>query len=662
MKNYSLCTHKNFLIALLGATCLTPFSGPAFANTTDRWISSSGNWSNASNWSAGVPNSSTVDVIIPQSKSGNPIAVTYRADGEDDVGGLTVGVGNTLSIYAPSSKYTTSLYVNGTLANSGTIQLGETKAGQDGYLYVGNTTDGSSSGNGTIIMGSAQKALGYIRGISGTITFTNNNNTIEGQGFIGDTGNFSLANKSTIDANFSGKSLTIGGGTSGAASNVATHNVGLLEATNGGTLIIYGNVDNTIPNTKTKGVGTYGTIGAADGSIYINDDSVTHQTLTSTGSGEIYTGGKNGVHFNGVTIGSNSTVDASGNLYVDPAFVNQGTLLVEDGSTLFFTDSTSLTGGGTVSILGPSADVERYVSPGTKAQDSGYTLTNTDNTIEGSGSFGKDAVLNFVNGPNGTLIVNGGALSFGADNKAGSGSFTNNGAVTINNGSTLSIQNHSRAYVQNSGTTKVDGTLSLSRAGLTLNGGTLEGAAAIGPSSVSGGTINGNVVNNGGTIHPGDAGSTWGDLLIIGNLTEKPNGTMDFTLTADQNPGNHTTAALADFLEVTGRTTLDGTLNISPESGVKLSANELFPLIASFGLYSGDFANFSLNGTGCSANGTDSWRCQLQSQLVDFKTITNGNIYELEVANVSSVPLPAALPLFGTGVFAVGALARRKRR
>ena len=87
------------------------------------------------------------------------------------------------------------------------------------------------SGGGVVTM-ETSTGTAYLRG-SG-VTLTNTNDTIQGAGFIGDSGALAIDNGGTIDANSSGQSLNLGQG-GGALTNTGT-----FEATGGGHLLVAG--------------------------------------------------------------------------------------------------------------------------------------------------------------------------------------------------------------------------------------------------------------------------------------------------------------------------------------------------------------------------------------------------------------------------------------
>ena len=79
-------------------------------------------------------------------------------------------------------------------------------------------------------------------------------------------------------------------------------------------------------------------------------------------------------------------------------------------------------------------------------------------------------------------------------------------------------------YTQTGGTTQVDGTLTATGGQVNINGGTLSGTGTVDPPSA------GVFINIGGTLSPGDPGSTGtinigGNLSIAGTLDELIGGT-----------------------------------------------------------------------------------------------------------------------------------------
>ena len=76
------------------------------------------------------------------------------------------------------------------------------------------------------------------------------NNTIQGAGFIGDSGALAFANEATIDANSSGQNLNLNAGNGGVT------NTGTLEATGGGVLNLFNTITNTGGAITASGTGS----------------------------------------------------------------------------------------------------------------------------------------------------------------------------------------------------------------------------------------------------------------------------------------------------------------------------------------------------------------------------------------------------------------------
>ncbi len=156
-----------------------------------------------------------------------------------------------------------------------------------------------------------------------------------------------------------------------------------------------------------------------------------------------------------------------------------------------------------------------------------------------------------------------GSLTVAAGNAfTAPGDLSNAGALMVGSGGTFSTGTSD--YLQSSGTTTVDGTLSA--ANVTLNGGALNGSGA----------IQGNLTNA-ATIEPGDAPGT---LTVQGNYTQPAAGVLDVDLDGASQFGQ---------LTVSGTATLDGTLNVSLSNTYTPNLGDSFKILT-FASRSGDFA------------------------------------------------------------------------
>ncbi len=139
----------------------------------------------------------------------------------DNTGTMSIGAGAVLPL-------------GGMIDNTGTIALNST--GQQAELEL--------VGNSVVLAGGGQVTLAsdaLVAGTGATSTLTNVDNTISGAGQIGiGDGTLSLVNAAhgTVDANIAGALLALDTGTT-------IENLGLLEASNGGSLVVADEVSNS---------------------------------------------------------------------------------------------------------------------------------------------------------------------------------------------------------------------------------------------------------------------------------------------------------------------------------------------------------------------------------------------------------------------------------
>ncbi len=185
------------------------------------------------------------------------------------------------------------------------------------------------------------------------------------------------------------------------------------------------------------------------------------------------------------------------------------------------------------------------------------------------------------------------------------GVFSNAGVVNIGSGSTFSTA--SGSYNQSAGSTKVDGALH-PRGGHwpTFAGGTLLG---------NGGTITGNV-NMSGTISPGDTPGAAGALGIVGNYAQLAAGVFQLEL------GGLTAGTQFDLLNVTGTTSLSGTLDVSLINAFFPNVGDTFTFITSGGLVSGIFGTVN----GLNIGGGEMLQVVYQANDVQISTIATSPV------------------------------------
>jgi hypothetical protein len=296
----------------------------------------------------------------------------------------TVPPGDTSATIAAGTTYLEldnyNIYLQGTLDNAGTLWIDSN--GDATSLILEGTTN-TLTGGGTVLL--SDNPNNRIFGAGGTTdTLINVNNTIEGAGQIGiNNGNnpLALTNEAAgvIDANAAAYSLVIETG------GPAVVNDGLMEATNTGGLVIYGD---TIDQT---GGGKMLASGAGNVYFEVGAD-ILGGTLRGTLGGEfIVTNG--GASFGNssssvLTIAAATTVQVAdnNNLFLSGTLDNIGTLAESstgDTTNIILNSATvSLTGGGTL-LLSDSGANRIFGNSGTDE-----TLININNTIVGAGQIG----------------------------------------------------------------------------------------------------------------------------------------------------------------------------------------------------------------------------------------------------------------------------------
>jgi fibronectin-binding autotransporter adhesin len=312
-------------------------------------------------------------------------------DGRTSVQGT---LNNQGAITTPNNN---TLYILGTINNTGSILL----AGQGNgtYLYVGNNGTGEGTtkltGNGTITLANSDHngATG-IYGDNGQV-FENAGNTIQGEGHIGFGHGMQFLNDAggTVLANVTGQTLYVD------PSEGSTNN-GTFKASNGGTLLVSTGLTNWNGATNTLTGGTYVINGTAHPStLQINS--------LGTGGGEITTIGA------GTTLTLNGTnpnvsfVDASGDNALTNLINNQGNLNLEGGYSLTY--SGTFTNSGDVLI-----DPASIMIAGVNNINPGYLqtagITQVDGTLldpfvfigggvlEGDGAVGSGGVVTIASG------------------------------------------------------------------------------------------------------------------------------------------------------------------------------------------------------------------------------------------------------------------------
>jgi fibronectin-binding autotransporter adhesin len=448
-------------------------------------------------------------------------------------GTITRGPLTNAAIVAVVNDSTLTLASGSTLINEGAMAL--MGQGSNTWLYLGSGASTTTlTGGGTVTMSNSLHNGNTLIYGDGGVTLENVNNTIQGEGEIGDDHVMKLMNDTggTLLANFSGQTLLING--SGTFTNKGT-----MQVNPGSTLRV------EAPAILSSNTFSAGTLVA--GNYIVNSGKLEIDGLGNAAAGEIATiGASASVTLNG-TNASTSFVDLGGNAALKPLTQVSGGLTIAGGYS--FATVGSLTNSGSVTVGTGST-----LTTGSTT----YTQSAGSTTVAGTLNTG-----NFSMGAGNTTIQSGG--NFNA-----TGTYTqSSGNSVVNVGGTLSASQ----VAINGGLLQVDGTLD--PVGLNVTGGKLGGIGA----------ITANLTNN-GHVSPGDASGTPGTLTLVGNYTQGTSGYLDVGL------GNSNQS----LFSVSGAVNLNGTLDISCFGSCTFSAGTEIPFLSATGGISGTFSTIVAAG------------------------------------------------------------------
>ena len=394
------------------------------------------------------------------------------------------------------------------------------------------------SGNGTIVFGDTGAGNRLDLDGAGTttlgagITVRGKNGTIGNQINIG--GTQTLLNNGTIAADVAGGTLTL------VQSNVT--NNGVLQAINGGTLVLSSNV--------TGAVGS--SISAGAGSTVLQNGVTLSGTINTTGDGIFRAVSSPANFLAGVTLNGAldlTSLNARERVTAGGLTLN-GTIDINSNGILSFEGDGALNGNGTL-IFGDTGAGNRLDLDGVGTTTLGAGIT--------------------VRGKNGTI---GNQINIG-----GTQTLVNNGAIAADvAGGTLTF---TQSAVVNNGvlSTVAGGTLALNTAFTNAATGIIEGNGTV--IAPIGGLV------NGGHVAPG---ASPGTLTISGNFAQTADGFFDVDIGTLLN---------SDKLVVTGSAALDGTLALSCFGACQLAVGDTLTILdaAANGL-SGQFFALALFGFG----------------------------------------------------------------
>jgi hypothetical protein len=476
------------------------------------------------------------------------------AAGSTTLNGVAIASGSTVST---ATGNTTVLA--GTINNAGTLVVSG-GAGNNAALSLANSVTLTGGGSITLASASGGGAAYIEQGASG-LTLTNTNDTIQGDGIIGN-GGLTVANGGTISSNVSGGTLVLNG--SGGLTNTGTLKVGsgaLLQVTSGpftnfsGTTLSGGNYN-------TSGTLEIDELGTAGGEIVTNAAGITLNGTTAkfvdAGAKSVLTKLASNTATGSFTVSGGATYTTAGN------FNNLGTLAAGSGSTFAVTgklanfSGTTLT-GGTYTLGG----ILKFGGANVVTNDAAIALTDSTGELVNSTNSGNGLANFATNGTTGSFGLSGGA------NFTTVGAFTNDGTLSVGSGSTFKV-NGALSNVSGGtlklGTYAVSGTFEFAGANIVTNAAnlSLSGSAAKVLNSTTNTSGLANFAANsatgvfsvasGANFTTAGAFTNAGALSIGTGTTFKTGGTTAFTQTA---------GSLAD----------DGTL--AAAGGVTLSAGTL---------------------------------------------------------------------------------------
>ena len=439
-EDYWRIAPPGFRLALAVAAILM-FSSVACTETY--WNVASSDWSTASNWTAGLPTSSTDAYfynggVATVSQTGEMCGNLYLGSATlsgsiaMQSGGLAVH-GNDQIGYAGTGGFTQSggthtisntLYVGSGLGSSGTYNLnaGQLSAGSGESVGYSGTGAFSQIGGSNTISGTNLLYVGYNPGSVGTYSLSGSGNLSapnESVGYWG-SGTFAQAGGTNI---VSGSNLSIGGN---AGSN------GIYSLSGSGLL--------TAPMMYLGYAAGTGSIGMTGGSLAVSTSaSIGYSglgTFTQSGGTSSFSG--NLVYYSGLFLGYNSSSLGICNLSGGQmSAVFDGSEYVGYSGRGIFTQTggTNTVGQGGIYLgYNPSSNGIYYLSGGLLSTES---LGNEYIGQQGAGSFiqsgGTNLASNYLEVGSGTYSLSGGSLGGAVavgEQRSGQGTFTQSGGTS----------------------------------------------------------------------------------------------------------------------------------------------------------------------------------------------------------------------------------------
>src|SRR5580658_2613192 len=488
--------------------------------TADAWNTSSGNWSVAGNWTAGVPTSSSAVTI------GNTSSVTVTEDlASASAASLAITNSNELYI-APGNTLT----VGGTTTVSAGSQLDVGNGGSGGATLK----SGSLSNSGYVQIGSQYNGTAATATVTGTYTGTGATLVVQGGDVSGSNSllNVSGAAPGTLTGTYE---LQSGAGSaavewgSGAITSIGdgSGNAGYLSLV-GSTA--YAEIGATNSDSALKTLATI----AGNGQLYLDNGASMTTTVALTNNGTLGVGNND----NG---GSILTI---GGALTNANLIQLGSQYMADPSTIDVSGTLTNT-GATVNVTGGDQTGSNSLLNMTGAAPA--TLTGTYNMRSNTGSaaveWGSGALTSIGNGSSnaGYLSLEGSTAyaEIGATNSDSApktlSTIASNGQLYMDNGASMTTT----VALTNSGTLGVGNS---DNGGSTLTiGGALTNTSQVqvgnqymaSPSTID---VSGTLTNTGGTVNVTGGDQTGSNSLL--NITGAAPGTLTGTYNVRSNTGS----------------------------------------------------------------------------------------------------------------------------
>ncbi len=377
-------------------------------------VNGNGDYDVNGNWTPGdVPDTAGENAIVT-SPGANAVTVTVPSGLTIDVGDLTIAASGTATPHRLVVSDDVFYDVHNDIANEGLLEInGATK----NTLLRLETSDLSVTGGGSIRL--SHDDFSAITSLSNLLLTNGAGHTIEGNGKLG-SNTTRVLNQGLVDANVNGGTLTVDPRTGGAGV-ITFDNEGIAQASNGGTLLLFG-----ASGGEFGGTGTYQAL--ADSEVVMSFGAVFRNTTFDTaGNGVVRAQAGNNLEWHDVTSNGTTLVDANTDLRMHGTITNAGTItLPAAGSAgdLELGTDVMLTGGGDLELTGAASRLNAIGN---------FALTNVNNTIHGTGNIGGNTAR-LVN--QSLIDANVSAATLTIDPRTGGG-----GVVTVDNQDIIQASN-----------------------------------------------------------------------------------------------------------------------------------------------------------------------------------------------------------------------------